>query len=112
MKLSVVVPVYFESSLVKTAHERISTELKKNFDDFEIIFVDDGSTDDTFSHLTDVATANRDVKVIKFSANAGSHMAIRAGLAHATGDAACFIACDMQEPPHLIHEMFKALQSP
>ncbi len=112
MKISIVVPVYFESSLVNTAHERIHAEVKKNFQEFEIIFVDDGSTDDTFVHLTQLAAENAHVKVIKFSANAGSHMAIRAGLAYATGDAACFIACDMQEPPHLIHEMYQALQSP
>ena len=92
MKISIVVPVYFESSLVNTAHERIHAEVKKNFQEFEIIFVDDGSTDDTFVHLTQLAAENAHVKVIKFSANAGSHMAIRAGLAYATGDAACFIA--------------------
>jgi dolichol-phosphate mannosyltransferase len=112
MNISIIVPVYFEGSLVKIAHERISTEIRKNFENFEIIFVDDGSTDDTFVHLSELAAQNAHVKVIKFSANAGSHMAIRAGLAHATGDAACFIACDMQEPPYLIHEMFKALHAP
>jgi dolichol-phosphate mannosyltransferase len=102
MKLSIVIPCYFESGIVHEAYQRIKKEVVKNEDDYELIFVDDGSTDSTYLEISEVAMADPKVKAIKLSSNVGSHMAIRAGLSYATGDCACFIACDMQEPPELI----------
>ncbi len=112
MKISIVVPVYYESSAVITAYETIKTELDKNHHDYEIIFVDDGSDDDSFEHITSIANKDNKVKALKFASNCGSHMAIRAGLEYALGDCACFIACDMQEPPALIFKLLEELKEP
>jgi len=71
--------------------------------------VDDGSQDDSFSHLVKLCAEQPDVKAIKLATNCGPHMAIRAGLEHATGDAACFLACDLQDPPELIPIMLEKL---
>jgi glycosyltransferase involved in cell wall biosynthesis len=105
MKLSIVIPCYFESGIVKTAYDRVKKEVLSGTDDYELIFVDDGSTDSTYNEIAEVANQDPKVMAIKLTSNVGSHMAIRAGLSYATGDCACFIACDMQEPPELITKM-------
>src|SRR5689334_10481611 len=105
MKLSIVIPCYFESGIVKTAYDRVKKEVLSGTDDYELIFVDDGSTDSTYAEIAEVANQDPKVMAIKLSSNVGSHMAIRVGLSYATGDCACFIACDMQEPPELITKM-------
>lgn len=114
MKLSVIVPVYNEGASVRTAHQAICSVLNSQLPqmDYEIVFVDDGSQDDSFAHLSSLATEDLHVHVIKFASNCGSHMAIRAGLEHAEGDVACFLACDLQEPPLLIPEMLCLLVPP
>jgi len=114
MKISVIVPVYNEGESVRVAYDRISHVFADQLSQhgYEIIFVDDGSADDSFFHLSTLAAAHSHVRVIKFAQNAGSHMAIRAGLEHATGDAAVFLACDLQDPPEMIPKMLDALQPP
>lgn len=114
MKLSVVVPAYNESASVLEAREAIVSVLQEQlpYMDYEIIFVDDGSSDDTFECISSLCAAYSNVRAIKFVANCGSHMAIRAGLEHATGDIACFIACDLQDPPELIPQMNELLAPP
>ena len=74
------------------------------------MFVDDGSSDDTFQHLFSIAEKDSNVQVLKLSRNSGSHAAIRAGLEHARGEYACFLPCDLQEPPSLIPEMLAAMK--
>lgn len=114
MKLSVIVPVYNEGTNVKCAHDTIFNVLKEHLKgfDLEIIFVDDGSRDDSFSQLLSLAKKHTHVRVIKLSGNVGPHMAIRAGLDKASGDYACFIACDLQDPPELIPQMIESCIDP
>lgn len=112
MKISIVIPVYFESSAVITAYNEITAELIKGPHDYEIIFVDDGSGDDSFEHIRLLAENDEKVKALRFAYNCGSHMAIRAGLEYSTGDCACFIACDLQEPPFLIYKLLEKLKEP
>lgn len=107
--VSIVIPVYNEGESVHRCYELLLEELKKHRGTFEIIFVDDGSEDDSFFHLETVAKKDKRVRIIKLSSNCGSHLAIRAGLSYARGLCACFIACDMQEPPYLIYRMKEAL---
>jgi polyisoprenyl-phosphate glycosyltransferase len=111
-KVSIVVPVYNEGHTVKRAFTAIAAVCDSQLPEHEIIFVDDGSTDDSFSHLEEMCRVHRHVRAIKLAANCGAHMAIRAGLEHATGDVAAFLACDLQEPPALIPEMLAALREP
>ena len=114
MKITTIIPVYNEGESVRTAFDRVASVFGSSLPDhqFELIFVDDGSTDDSFKHLSDLAARHVNVRVIKLAANAGSHMAIRAGLEHATGDVASFLACDLQDPPEAIPEMLRALVDP
>jgi glycosyltransferase involved in cell wall biosynthesis len=103
--ITIVIPVFNEGVSVNNSYELIMEELSEHQDSYELIFVDDGSSDDSFIHLENIANKDCRVKAIKLSSNYGSHMAIRAGLSFAKGKCACFIACDMQEPPSLIYKM-------
>jgi dolichol-phosphate mannosyltransferase len=69
---------------------------------YELIFVDDGSTDGSYDKLVAIANANADVKIIKFSRNFGHQIAITAGIELAKGDAVVVIDADLQDPPELI----------
>lgn len=113
-KLSVIVPVYNEGDAVWTAYRRIEETLNAKMPqwDFEIIFVDDGSRDDSFAQLRELCSQHSHAVALRFAANCGSHMAIRAGFEHATGDAACFLACDLQDPPEVIPAMIARLIDP
>jgi dolichol-phosphate mannosyltransferase len=110
-KLSVVVPVYNEGSAVCAAFQSISEVCRSQLPDWdwEVIFVDDGSRDDSFLHLEGVCEKHGNAMAIRLAANCGSHRAIRAGMEYAQGDAACFLPCDLQEPPELIPRMLQAL---
>lgn len=103
--ISIIVPVYYESNSVINCYDVIVDEMLKKQESFELIFVDDGSKDDSFFHLNAIAQRDTRVKVIKLATNVGAHMAIRAGLSYAEGKYTCFIACDLQEPPYLISQM-------
>ena len=104
--LSVVVPVYNEIESLPLFYDRI-TSLSQKLDqlDLELLFVDDGSTDGSFEWLSDLAQKDRRVRVIRFSRNSGSYIALTAGLANAAGDAAITLSADLQDPPELIPEM-------
>jgi len=80
--------------------------------EFEIIFVDDGSRDDTFTHLSELASKRKHVRVLKLACNVGTHAAIRAGFDKARGHYACFIACDLQDPPEVLTRMLDACVDP
>ncbi len=114
MKLSVIVPAYNEGSAVTIAYDAITSVVNGALPNlhYEILFIDDGSGDDTFEHLNEIARSDVRVKVVRLSQNCGAHMAIRAGLDFATGDAACFVPCDLQEPPELIPRLLGAMGGP
>lgn len=111
MKLSIVIPVFNEGEGVDHACEAVREVLRKDIGgaDWEILFVDDASTDDSFERIRALAASDERVRGIRLASNRGTHMAIRAGLDHATGDMAAFLACDLQEPPHLIPKMLALL---
>ncbi len=114
MQLSVIVPVYNEGAAVRAAHDAIADVFASQLPgvDFEILFVDDGSKDDSFLHLSELAAQYTYVRVIKLSRNCGSHMAIRAGFEHVQGECACFVPCDLQDPPDVIPRMLACLVDP
>ena len=106
MLLSVIVPCYNEAAVLRATHERLSRTLGSVPGiDFEIIFVDDGSSDDTFHLLTDLHASDRRVRVVRLSRNFGHQVAVTAGLADASGDAIAIIDADLQDPPEVIPEM-------
>ena len=79
--------------------------------DYELIFVNDGSRDDTLSILKDIAATDSTVKVLSFSRNFGHQEAVSAGMAHANGDAVIIIDCDLQDPPEVIPDMVEKWQA-
>lgn len=105
-KLSVVVPMYFEQEVVRECYRRLTETLKDRFD-YEIIFVNDGSTDDTLPILRELAAADPRIGVISFSRNFGHQAAVTAGVKAAAGDAVVIIDADLQDPPELIPDMVK-----
>lgn len=110
--ISVVIPVFNEGEGVKNAYFAIRDVMRAELPDekYEIIFVDDGSHDDSFEYIAALCAEDKNIRGIKLSTNCGAHTAIRAGLEHARGDVACFLACDLQDPPHLIPKMLDRLE--
>lgn len=103
---SIVVPVYHNAvSLSDLLIEIQKVADKSPNDDFEFIFVDDGSGDNSFDVLNQLTETESRMRVIKLSRNFGSNPAIMAGLSQAKGVAICAIAADLQDPPELIHDM-------
>ena len=109
--ISVIVPVFNEEETIGQFFERAIPALNAACDiietdsDFEIVFVDDGSTDKTVDQIAAVARENRKIKLISLSRNFGKDAAVAAGLAHAAGDAIVPIDVDLQDPPELIPVM-------
>lgn len=104
MKYSVVVPAFNEQEVLPISYPR----LKKVMDSlgrYELIFVNDGSRDDTLALLKKIASEDKNVKVLSFSRNFGHQEAVSAGMAKASGDAVIIIDCDLQDPPEVIPEM-------
>lgn len=105
---SIVVPVYHNASSLPDLLTEIQKVADKSpADDFEFIFVDDGSGDNSFEILDTLAEDEPRMRVVKLSRNFGSNPAIMAGLSQAKGDAVAAIAADLQDPPELIHDMIE-----
>lgn len=103
--LSVIVPVYNEEDTLEQMNERLGAVLADV--EYEVIFVDDGSTDDSMSLLAGLAADSERVRVLRLSRNFGHQAALTAGLDHARGDAIITIDCDLQDPPELIPELIQ-----
>lgn len=104
MLLSVVVPCYNEAPVLRETHRRLLANLEP-LGPFEIVYVDDGSSDETASILRALSTADSRNKVVRLSRNFGQQIASTAGLEHASGDAVVLIDADLQDPPELIGEL-------
>ena len=85
-KLSVIIPVYFNEMNIPKLYEKLMEVLKNNKFFYEIIFVDDGSQDNSYLELLKVRKKDKNIKILKLSKNYGSHTAILAGMSHITGD--------------------------
>ena len=107
-KISVVIPMYYEEEVANECYERMKKVLSdiEGYDN-EIIFVNDGSKDKTLDILENIASKDKNVKVISFARNFGHQCAVTAGLKYVTGDVACIIDADLQDPPELIKDMVK-----
>lgn len=104
--LSVVVPVYNETEVIGAFYERMTAVARSlPFADYEIIFVDDGSADDTWAKVREYAAQDSSIRPLKLSRNFGHQAAITAGLDHARGDCIVIIDSDLQDPPEVVPEM-------
>jgi polyisoprenyl-phosphate glycosyltransferase len=105
-RISVVVPVFNETAGIRAFHERASKALDAlPGGSWELVYVDDGSADDSFAQLAGFAADDARVRVVKLSRNFGHQIAITAGLDRAQGDCAVVIDADLQDPPEVIARM-------
>ena len=110
MKLSIIVPCYNEEKNVFLIHDAINKIFKKTKIKYEIIFVNDGSSDGTQKNLNKIVeTTKCDVKVIHFSRNFGKEAALFAGLKNSSGDYVSLIDADMQQDPKYVLDMVEFL---
>jgi polyisoprenyl-phosphate glycosyltransferase len=105
--VSIVVPMYFEEAVAEVCYKRLTDVMKENDINYEIIFVNDGSTDRTLDILEHIALYDRCIKIISLSRNFGHQAAITAGMDRASGEAVVVIDSDLQDPPELIPQMVK-----
>ena len=107
-KISVIVPCYNEEKALPIFYEELNKIIEKDFEgiNFEILFVDDGSKDNTLNVIKDLKKKDIRIKYITFSRNFGKEAAILAGLENATGEYVVMMDADMQDPPALLKEMY------
>ena len=105
MLLSVVIPVFNEAEMIRILVDRLTAAL--NGLNWEVIFVDDGSTDATLDIIRFASIANPRLKVLSFSRNFGHQAAITAGLDFSQGDAVAVMDADLQDPPEILPQMLE-----
>lgn len=108
--LSVIVPAYNEQATVSKAAEVIAGVLERAEIEYELIFVDDGSTDATWARIREACENNPHVRGVSFSRNFGKDQAVFAGLSRAAGSCCAVLDCDLQHPPEKLVEMYALWQ--
>jgi len=106
-KLSIVLPAHNEHANIIPIYNEIVLALSECNYAYEILFVDDGSTDDTLGQIKYLASADPKVKFIELSRNFGHQNALKAGLDASNADIIIMMDCDLQHPPHLINELLR-----
>ena len=106
-KLNIILPAHNEYGNINPIYNEIVVALSSCKYDYEILFVDDGSTDDTLSQIKNLAIADPKVKFIELSRNFGHQNALKAGIDATNADIMIMMDCDMQHPPHLINELLR-----
>ena len=105
--LSIVIPAYTEEKMILKTTEVVSGIMEREKIPFELVFVNDGSRDQTWEMIEKAAEKNSHVTGIHFSRNFGKESAIFAGLANAEGDCIAVMDCDLQHPPETLVEMYR-----
>lgn len=107
MKLSIVIPVYNEEKILSTLKARLENVAKSFNFEYEIVFVNDGSRDQSVEFLKNWISSDPHVVLIELSRNFGHQQAITAGLEQSSGDAVIILDADLQDPPELIPQLVK-----
>ena len=105
-EISIVVPLYNEEKNIRLMYDRLVSSILKITSNFEIIYVNDGSKDNSFLELVKLSKEDERVKYINFSRNFGHQIAVTAGLDYSKGAAVVIIDGDLQDPPEVIPEMY------
>lgn len=109
-KLSIVVPVYYNSDTLEMLYADMKEKILGKLGDYEIVFVDDGSGDNSWEIINKIKAQDKNVVAVKLSRNFGEHAALLAGLTVCTGDCAVTKQADLQEDSNLILEMYESWQ--
>ena len=107
--LSVILPSYNEEKMISKVVARLGDLFRENRIPYELVFVDDGSTDNTWAEI-ESAGADSHIVGVHFSKNFGKEAAIMAGLASSRGDCCVVMDCDLQHPPQTVVEMYRLWQ--
>ena len=110
-KISVIISCYNEEKSVPLFYEAIEKAIKDIDAEFEYIFVDDGSKDNTLKIIKDLSFQDEKVRYISFSRNFGKEAAMFAGLEAATGNYVALMDADLQDPPELLKEMYSSIKT-
>ena len=109
--ITLVIPVYNEEILIEELFKRVQSSMKNMNQDFEVILVDDGSTDKTLPELIRCNEKDKRFKILTLSRNFGHQAAYTAGLSYAQGDYIALMDGDLQDPPELIQSMHEKIIS-
>jgi len=110
MHLSLVMPCYNEAENIEAMHDAVAAAFADCGFSYELVFVDDGSKDETYAKLKALhETSAQNIRVVRFSRNFGKESALYAGLRHAEGDYVTLIDADLQQPPALALDMVRYL---
>lgn len=109
MDLSIIVPCYNEEACIDAFYEELKNTLKGKKISYEVIIVDDGSTDDTSKKVKEIIKNDKKIKLISFSRNFGKESAMHAGLSLATGQNFAIIDADLQQQPSVMLQMYDKL---
>ncbi|MEI8225497.1 MAG: glycosyltransferase family 2 protein [Bacteroidota bacterium] len=108
--LSLIIPIFNEEKLIDELVKRTISALESFITDYEVIFVDDGSTDQSLNRILYWQQQNRKIKILSLSKNFGHQAAYTAGLEHAKGELVAMMDGDLQDPPELLSEMYKKIR--
>ena len=108
MKISLVIPMYNESSIIKATAETISEYMKNNFEEYEVLFVDDGSKDDCGDIVRALELPN--IKVLGYGCNKGKGAAVRHGMLEAEGDVIMFTDADLAYGTDVIRRVYEIFE--
>ncbi|HSP23485.1 MAG TPA: glycosyltransferase family 2 protein [Planococcus sp. (in: firmicutes)] len=108
--ISIVVPAYNEEANIQSMYEKLTQELQPLPFEYEIMFINDGSSDGTLQQILALADEHATVKYISLTRNFGKEAALFAGLKRIKGDAAILMDSDLQHPPELISQMFSGFE--
>jgi dolichol-phosphate mannosyltransferase len=109
-ELSVVIPVFNEEENITVLYSRLTAALEDTHTDYEIIFVDDGSSDDSLNQLQNLSAKDKRVLVVELARNFGHQVAISAGLDFARGQAVAVMDADLQDPPEVLPKFIAELR--
>jgi len=111
MNLSIVIPLLNEEDSLRELHDWIISVMEKNAFLYEVIFIDDGSTDNSWRVIEELATQNQNVKAIRFQKNFGKSQALHAGFAKAQGEVVITMDADLQDNPEEIPELYALISN-
>lgn len=107
VKYSIVVPAYNEEEVLNETYKRLTEVMESTNENYEIIFINDGSRDKTYEIAMNICESDKRIKLINFSRNFGHQIAVTAGMNYSSGQAIVIIDADLQDPPYVILEMIK-----